>query len=102
MNFPPSLGSFLNRAKTPAPRDPARDWIMLLTVATIAFAGIVVWNVWAFDTVANGGTVGASATSTPAIFDESSLGAIRAIFADRAVEEAKYVSGEYQYADPSR
>lgn len=64
--------------------------------------GIVVWNVWAFDTIANGGVIGTTATSTPPVFNHSSLDAIRAVFQMRAVEETKYVTGVYRYADPSQ
>lgn len=82
--------------------DPARDWLTLLSLAGIILAGSIVWNAWAFDTVANGGVIGTSATITPPVFSTSSLDAIHAVFEHRASEEAKYVSGAYRYADPSQ
>ncbi len=81
--------------------DPIRDWLMLLTLALIAFVGIVVWNVWAFDTVAGGGTIGAPTIKAPAAFNPAALESIRTIFANRAAEESKYMTGMYSFTDPS-
>ena len=82
--------------------DPTRDWIALLTLATITIIGIITWNARVFDTVANGGTLGAAASSTPASFTQASLDSVRAVFDARAAEEAKYASGAYRFADPSQ
>ena len=82
--------------------DPARDWLMLVMLSAIALTGIIVWNMWAFDTVATGGIIGGrTATSTP-LFSSESVNAIHTIFKDRADEEAKYETGTYRFADPSR
>lgn len=97
-----STGSFIKRLRSNASVDPVRDWLVLLTVATIALAGIIVWNVWAFDTVAAGGTIGSPAPEAPAVLNNSSLDTIRTIFENRAAEEAKYRTGTYRYADPSQ
>lgn len=102
MNILNSIASFLRRARSGARQDPVRDWLILLTLSAIALAGIVVWNVWAFDTVSGGGTIGAPVAKAPGAFNASSLEGIRAIFANRAEEEAKYVTGVYRYADPSQ
>ncbi len=96
-----SLSSFLKRLRSGASVDPIRDWLILLTLSTIALAGIIVWNVWAFDTVAGGGTIGASVIQAPAAFSRTSLDAIHAIFVNRAAEEAKYETGVYSFTDPS-
>ena len=95
------LTSFLSRIRASSHLDPERDWLVSLIVSAIALTGIVVWNAWAFDTVANGGVIGSPATSTAPIFSQSSLDTIHAIFDDRAIEEQKYVTGEYRYTDPS-
>jgi len=94
--------SFLKHFSYGAYLNPVRDWLVLITFSAIALAGIMVWNVWAFDTVANGGVIGTVATSTPPVFNQSSLDTIHTIFADRAVEEAKYETGTYSFADPSQ
>ena len=91
---------FQKRIKTASRIDPERDWLVLVIGAVLALSCIVVWNVWAFDSVANGGTLGAQATTTP-IFSQASLDRIHAIFSSRAEEERKYVSGAYHFADPS-
>lgn len=105
MNFPDDLlRSFLRRARRAARADPARDWLILLVLSVMALAGIIVWNARAFEIVAGGGAIGgAPAETTPStMLNRASLDAVRAIFADRAAEEAKYTTGTYRYADPSR
>lgn len=96
-----SIILFFRRLRSGARLDPTRDWLVLLTLSTIAFVGIVVWNVWAFDTVARGGTLGAPAVGTSEVFSRASLDSIRTVFAERASEEAKYVTGVYRFTDPS-
>lgn len=81
--------------------DPARDWIALLTLALIIFAGILVWNAWAFDTVVSGGVIGNQNVTEKPLFNSDSLMHINAVFTARSAEEGKYVTGVYQYADPS-
>jgi hypothetical protein len=82
--------------------DVTRDWITLLSLTLIAFAAIIAWNAWAFNTVAEGGVIGAPATSTPAVFSQTSLDAIHTVFSQRSDEELKYQTGVYGFADPSQ
>lgn len=102
MNISNFINSFFSRFRSAVHFDPMRDWLVLFTLSILAFVSIVVWNAWAFDTVARGGVIGTSATSTPLIFNRSSLDAIRTVFAERAIEGAKYATGVYRYADPSQ
>lgn len=102
MNILNSPNSFLKHLHVSTRRDPARDWLLLLVFSTIALAGIIVWNAWAFDTVANGGVIGVSATGTTPVFNHSSLDTIHSIFTSRAAEEAKYMTGVYRFVDPSQ
>lgn len=102
MRFFISTKLFIKRLRSAAHPDPARDWFTLLTCSVVVLVGIIVWNAWAFDTIASGGTIGRVATTTPAVFSRSSLDTIHTIFANRAAEEAKYVTGVYRYADPSQ
>ena len=81
--------------------DPVRDWFVLLVLSLIMLGVIVVWNIWAFDTVANGGVITTSAATTTPAFSQSSIDTIHSIFQARDGEEAKYVSGEYHFTDPS-
>jgi len=93
--------SFLKRTRYGAP-DPVRDWLVIITLSAIALAGIIIWNAWAFDTVAGGGIIGSAATSSLPVFNRSSIDSINTIFANRAAEEAKYETGIYRFADPSQ
>jgi hypothetical protein len=102
MNISNPGTNFLKRVRHGAREDPARDWLALVTVSLIAFVGIIVWNVWAFDTVARGGAIGTSAKVASSDSARITLDAIRAIFESRAAEQAKYSTGVYRYADPSQ
>ncbi|MFZ3043557.1 MAG: hypothetical protein WA058_00390 [Minisyncoccia bacterium] len=102
MNIFTAIGSFFRQLRSGAYLDPVRDWLVLLTLSTIALVSIIVWNVWAFDTVATGGSIGAPTSVTPAAFDRASLDVIHTIFTNRAAEETKYATGAYTYTDPSQ
>lgn len=102
MNLLHHIGSFLQRARDGVHQDPVRDWLALISVSAILLVGIIVWNVWAFDTVAKGGTIGTPPKGASPVFNKASLDAIHAIFAERAAEEAKYATGAYRYVDPSQ
>lgn len=92
----------LERVEYESRLNPARDWFAILGAFALGFAAVLAWNISAFDTVAEGGVLGGAATSTPPVFSQSSLDTIHTVFANRAAEEAKYVTGVYRYADPSR
>jgi hypothetical protein len=94
--------AYAKRLRAGAYQDPVRDWMVLITFSVIVLAGIIVWNIWAFDTVANGGVIGTTAPKATPGFSRASLDAIHVIFKNRADEEAKYETGVYRYADPSQ
>jgi hypothetical protein len=102
MNISNAFNSFFRRLRSGAKGDPVRDWLLLLALALVAFIAIVVWNVWAFDTVAQGGVIGAPVSTAPPVFNRSSIDTINTVFQMRATEEAKYVTGVYRYTDPSQ
>lgn len=102
MNITAIINSVLKHMRYGERLNPVRDWLALLMLSTLALAGIIIWNVWAFNTVASGGVIGASATSTPALFNQSSFDAIHTIFANRQIEEEKYETGAYHFTDPSQ
>ena len=81
--------------------DPSRDWLVLLSVSGIILAVIVVWNVWAFDTVSKGDSIGAPVETGAPLFNQASLNELNAMFSARASEEQKYQSGAYTFTDPS-
>ena len=68
----------------------------------IALVVISIWNVWTFQTIANGGIMDAQAVTAPPIFDRPLLDSARTIIENRAVEEAKYKIDVYHYTDPSQ
>lgn len=102
MDISNSLKSFFHRFRSGVHQDPVRDWLILLTLSIFTFICIVVWNAWAFDTVAQGGAIGKTATSTLPVFNSSSIDTINTVFEKRAAEEAKYVTGVYRFTDPSQ
>ena len=102
MNISISSNSFLKRLRAGAHQDPVRDWIAMLICSAIVLAGIIVWNVWVFDTVARGGIIGSGESSPSPAFNSSFLDAIHPIFEKRAAEATKYETGIYRYADPSQ
>jgi len=96
-----TIHSSLKRLRCCAP-NPSRDWLALVTLSLIVLASIIVWNAWAFETVASGGVIGPVAASSSAAFNSVSIDAIQTIFTNRATEEEKYATGTYRYADPSQ
>lgn len=94
--------SLRTRTRTGVHKDPSRNWLTLLTLALFAFVCIVVWNIWAFDTVARGGVIGTNVGNSTTVFNRSSINEVRAIFEKRSAEEARYVTGVYRFADPSQ
>lgn len=96
------LQPFVSRFSYGARLAPARDWAILLAVATIALVFIVGWNVWAFQTVVQGGVLGSAATSSPPTISQGSIDTLRTLFAEREAEEANYASGAYRFTDPSQ
>ncbi len=97
-----SPNSFLKRLHSEVRQDPARDWIAVLICSAIVLVGVIVWNVWVFDTIARGGVIGSVELSSPQAFNRSFLDAAQPIFEKRAAEATKYETGVYRYTDPSR
>ncbi len=97
-----SFKTYVKRLLSSVRLDPARDWLVLVTLSAIVLAGIIVWNVWTFDTVATGGVIGGQTTTSSPLFNQSSINSIRTIFENRADEEAKYQTGTYRFSDPSQ
>ncbi|MFA5744754.1 MAG: hypothetical protein WC887_00875 [Candidatus Paceibacterota bacterium] len=97
-----SSNSFLKHIQYGTYINPVRDWLVMLTFSAITLIGIIVWNVWTFDTVVNGGVIGTVATSTSPIFNQASLDTIHTIFENRAAEKTKYINGTYRFSDPSQ
>lgn len=102
MNIFNNIASFAKHFRFVWRRDPERDWAGMLAISVIAFIGIVVWNAWTFDIVANGGVIGTAATSPPPAFNRSSIDATHKVFEERASEEVKYRTGVYRFSDPSQ
>ena len=102
MNIFNKIISYTEHFHTSWRRDPERDWIGLITLSAIVLTGIIIWNMWTFDIVANGGVIGSAATSSPTTFNRSSMDAINDVFDKRAAEEIRYRTGVYHYSDPSQ
>lgn len=74
----------------------------MLICAVIVLAGVIVWNLWVFNTIARGGAIGSVEPNSPQVFKKSFLDDVRPIFEKRADEAKKYETGVYRYADPSK
>lgn len=98
----PLIDSLLIRFRAGIRPNPERDWAVILLSSLIILAGIVVWNIRVFDTVARGGVIGTPPAKSSSVFNRALLSDVRAIFEARASEELKYRTGTYQYADPSQ
>ena len=78
---------------------PERDWLVLIGISLVLFAGSVIWNLWLFDRVVNGETIGTEAVPTRTRTVD--LGPVNALFESRAQEEARYLN-EYRFVDPAK
>ena len=97
-----SFGTLSNRFRSGAAADPVRMWFILLAITGIFLAGVIGWNIWAFNTVAQGEPIGIKRSATTQVFDPATLQTIHSIFANRAAEETKYQTGVYKFSDPSQ
>lgn len=102
MNLLKNNSKFSKQLHDIAHLDPVRDWFVLMTLSLLALSVILVWNVWAFDTLTNSEGVMATPGASAPVFKQSSLETTRSIFDNRDAQEAKYVSGEYTFTDPSQ
>lgn len=83
--------------------DPARDWFVLLTLFAVTLVGILVWNIWTFRMVTDGGTIGPAVTNKAStVFSSVPLDELRSLLDARAAEEMKYKMGGYAFTDPSQ
>jgi len=101
MNISNLLHSIKSRFAYGSYLRPARDWFVLLSVWAVLLFGVLLYNIWVFDRLASGNTLGTQIVTAPSIFNRSSLDAIQKVFSDRATEEVKYATGVYHFTDPS-
>ena len=95
------LQTLLSRLSYGSRLNPARDWGVLLSLTALVLVLIIGWNVWAFQTVVNGGVLGGAVASSPPVISQTSIDALRTLFSDRAAEEMNYAAGIYRFTDPS-
>ncbi len=81
---------------------PSRDWLILIAGAALALISIVTWTTFNFLRVVDGPSVVDTAQNKSVIVDNVAMQEVRQIFDTRAMEQAKYESGEYTFADPSK
>ena len=98
-----NLGSVTRLTRFSAGRiDPERNWLTLLIGSAILLLIIVAWNVWAFETVVSGGTLGETHPAGAPSANVSALETISTVLDARAAEDNNYVSGAYRFADPAQ
>lgn len=80
---------------------PARDWLVLISVAIIILGISTVWNILEFRNITiNQVPVSTTASHSTAI-DSAAMQQVQKIFSARAGAQAKYESGAYSFTDPS-
>ncbi len=97
-----SIESFIHKIKYGDRLRPARDWLVLVGVASIALTIIVVWTTFNFLRIIEGPSVMNIWQNKGSIVNNVAMQEVRQIFDTRAMEQAKYESGEYTFADPSK
>ena len=102
------MSSLLSRITAPVARlsrrapDPGRDWRILLIAFGVILIITIGWNVWAFETVVDGGTLGDTHKIVAPVETTSALDTLPALLDTRAAEDSKYINGGYRFADPSQ
>ncbi len=91
------IRSLLNFFKYGARLRPARDWYVLLVLFSVALGVSIAWNLWLFEQITKGQTIGGP---PPAPAPQIQLDTVKALFEQRAAERARYTS-EYRFVDPS-
>ena len=81
--------------------NPARGWEFLVYSTSIVLISTVVWCASIFQTAVHEGIVGGGVPERAPLVQKTSLNEIQRIFENRSKEEKKYISGEYQFVDPS-
>jgi len=81
---------------------PERDWSVLIVVSSLLLAASVGGNLWLFEHVAGGGSLGDTPQESAPVFSQEALETINKIFSERASEQMKYRNGTYHFIDPSK
>jgi hypothetical protein len=79
--------------------DPRRDWFVVLGIAMAFLLASIAGNLWLFHLAIQDRTIGDGSGSAEA--QPLDLERMRALFAERASERARYIDG-YGFTDPSR
>lgn len=96
-----SFTSLLKKLRPRVAVDPERDWLIVLFTGGALLVAIGFWNVWFFNATVRNVARTEPVENVPVV-DIDALEAVNAIFEQRAVEEAAYISGEYSFSDPSQ
>ena len=78
---------------------PSRDWLVLVSVIFVCLLISVGWNLWTFNKVTQGGSVGTG--TAPEQTGAPAFDGVTNLFEQRAAEEGRY-RNEYRFVDPSR
>ncbi len=80
---------------------PARDWLVLISVAIIILGISTVWNILEFRNITTNQAPTSTVTSHGAAIDSTAMHQVQKIFSTRAGAQARYESGAYSFTDPS-
>ncbi len=94
----PKMGKSTGLFKYGERLNPARDWMVLVSIVAILLAASVAWNVWLFLRVTNGDAIGTASVDTKPL-NPASIDSIDALFQKRAAIETEYKNAHF--VDPS-
>jgi hypothetical protein len=77
--------------------NPARDWLVLVSISAVLLLMSLAWNAWLFNRVTNGAAIG-TATSTPTL-NPAAIDSVNELFQKRATIETEYKNAHF--VDPS-
>lgn len=77
--------------------NPSRDWMLLVSAATILLLASIGWNAWLFYRVTSGDAIGTANVSPP--INPASIDSVNTLFQNRANTETEYKNAHF--VDPS-
>lgn len=102
MTTPPFLKNLSHTFSYGTQLKPARDWIVVVSIALIILAFSIVWNIFNFRHIVAEKAAPATTNVYAPTINKTAIQSVQQLFSERASEQTKYESGAYSFADPSK